>query len=55
MPDILETKQGIAILSKFLEKSDIFTKNRIGLLRWKPPTIEDPLATEHDMDDSKDD
>jgi len=33
MLDILGTKQDIAILSKFLEKTDIFTKNRIGLLR----------------------
>ena len=53
--DILRTKQGIAVLSKFLERSDTFTKNGIGPSRWKPPTIEDPLAAEHDMEDPEDD
>jgi len=27
----------------------------MGPPRWKPPTIEDPLATEYDMDDPGDD
>jgi len=52
IPDILGTKQGIAALSEFLEISDTFTKNGIGSPRWKPPTIEDPLAAE--MEDSED-
>ena len=55
MPDIFGTKQGITALSKFLERSGAFTKNGIGLPRWKPPTIEDPLAAEHDMEDPEDD
>ena len=56
MPDILGTKQGIAALSKFLlERTGAFTKNGTGLPRWKPPTIEDPLAAEHDMEDPEDD
>jgi len=55
MPDILGTKQGIAALSKFLKRSGAFTKNGTCLLRWKPPTIEDPLAAEHDMEDPEDD
>jgi len=50
MPDILGTKQSIAVLSKFLlERTDIFTKNRTDLSRWKSPTIEDFLAAEHNM------
>jgi len=55
MPDILGTKQGIAILSKFLEKSSVFTKSGIGLPRWKPPTIEDSLAAKHNMEDPEND
>ena len=55
MPDILGTKQGIAALSKFLERSGVFTKSGTGLPRWKPPTMEDSLATEHDMEDPEDD
>ena len=55
MPDILRTKQGIAPLSKFLKRTGIFTKNETGLSRWKPPTIKDSLATEHDIDNPKDD
>ena len=51
MPDILGTKQGIAALSKFLERSGAFTKSGTGLPRWKPPTMEDSLAAEHDMED----
>ena len=54
MPDILGTKQNIAALSKFLKRSDIFTKSGTGLFRWKPPTIEDSLAAEHDMKDFED-
>ena len=50
MPDILRTKQGIAAPSKFLEKSGIFIKSEIGLLRWKPPTMENSLATEHNKE-----
>ena len=50
MPDILRTKQGIATLSKFLEKSGIFTKSGIGLLRWKPLTMENSLTAEHDIE-----
>ena len=55
MPDILGTKQGIAVLSKFLERLGAFTKNGIGLPRWKPPTMEDSLAAEHDMEDPEND
>ena len=55
MPDILGTKQDMATLSKFLKRSDIFTKNKIDLPRWKLPTIEDSLATEHDIKDPEDD
>jgi len=55
MPDILRTKQGIAPLSKFLKRTGAFTKNGTSLPRWKPPTIEDLLATEHDMEDPEDD
>ena len=55
MPDILGTKQGIAALSKFLERSGAFTKSGTGLPRWKPPTMEDSLAAEHDMEDPEDD
>ncbi len=55
IPDIFGTKQGIATLSKFLEKSDVFTKNRTGLPRWKPSTMEDSLAAEHDMEDPEND
>ena len=55
MPDILGTKQDIAALSKFLERTGEFTKNGTGLPRWKPPTIEDLLAAEHNMEDLKDD
>jgi len=55
MPDILETKQGIAALSKFLERSGTFTKSGTGLPRWKLPTMEDSLATEHDIEDFEDD
>ena len=51
MPDILRTKQGIAALSKFLEKIGTFTKNRTNLPRWKPSTIEDSLAAEYNMED----
>ena len=51
MLDILGTKQGIAALSKFLKRIDTFTKNRIGLPRWKLPTIKDSLTAEHDMKD----
>ena len=40
MPDILETKQGIATLSKFLERIDAFIKNVTDLPRWKLPVIE---------------
>ena len=54
MPDILGKKQGIVALSKFLKRSGAFTKNGTGLPRWKPPTIEDLLAAEHDMDDYED-
>jgi len=54
MPDILRTKQGIAALSKFLEKISIFTKNGTDLPRWKPFTIEDSLAAEYNMEDPKD-
>ena len=39
MPDILGTKQGIASLSKFLKRTGAFTKNKTGLLRWKPSVI----------------
>ena len=53
MPDILGIKQDIAVLSKFLERTGVFTKNGTGLPRWKPPTIEDSLAAEHDMEDSE--
>ena len=49
MLDILETKQSIAVLSKFLERIDVFTKNGTDLSRWKSPTIEDFLAAEHNM------
>jgi len=55
MPNILGTKQGIATLSKFLERSGVFTKSGTGLPRWKPPTMEDFLAAEHDMEDPEDD
>jgi len=55
MPDILGTKQGIAALSKFLERSGTFTKNGTGLPRWNPSTIEDPLAAGHNMEDPEDD
>jgi len=55
MSDILGTKQGIAALSKFLERSGAFTKSGTGLPRWKLPTMEDFLAVEHDMDDPEDD
>jgi len=55
MPDILGTKQGIATLSKFLERSDAFTKSGTGLPSWKPPTMEDSLAAEHNMEDPEDD
>jgi len=51
IPDILGTKQDIAVLSKFLERSGIFTKNRISPSRWKPLTIEDPLAAENNIED----
>ena len=51
MPDILGTKQGIATLSKFLNRSGAFTKSGTGLPRWKPPTMEDSLAAEHNMED----
>ena len=54
MPDILGTKQSIAVLSKFLERIDAFTKNGTDLSRWKPFTIEDFLAAEHNMEDPKD-
>ena len=54
MLDILGTKQSIAILSKFLERIDAFTKNGTDLSRWKPFTIEDFLAAEHNMEDPKD-
>ena len=54
MPDILETKQNIATLSKFLERIGAFTKNGTDLPRWKPPTIEDSLAAEHDIEDPED-
>ena len=54
MPDILGTKQGIAALSKFLKRSGVFTKSGTGLLRWKPLTMEDSLATEHNMEDPED-
>jgi len=47
--DILGTKQSIAVLSKFLERIDVFTKNGTDLSRWKSPTIEDFLAAEHNM------
>ena len=40
MPDILETKQGIATLSKFLERIDVFIKNVTDLPRWKLPVME---------------
>ena len=33
--NILETKQDIATLSKFLKRLGVFTKNGIGLPRWK--------------------
>ena len=55
MLDILGTKQDIAALSKFLEKSGLFTKNGTGLSRWKPSTIEDSLATKYNMEDPEDD
>jgi len=55
MLDILGTKQGIATLSKFIERLGIFTKSGTGLPRWKPSTIEDSLAAEHDMEDLEDD
>ena len=55
MPDILGTKQGIAAISKFLERWGAFTKNGTGLPRWKPSTIEDSLAAEHNMEDPEDD
>jgi len=55
MLDILRTKQGIAPLSKFLKKTGAFTKNRTGLSRWKPPTIEDSLVTKHNMEDPEND
>jgi len=55
MPDILGTKQDIAALSKFLERSGVFTKSGTGLPKWKLPTMEDFLATEHDMEDPEDD
>ena len=55
MPDIIGTKQDIAALSKFLERSGAFTKSRTGLPRWKPPTMEDFLATEHNMKNPEDD
>jgi len=54
IPDILETKQGIATLSKFLERTGAFTKNGTNPPRWKPPTIEDSLAAEHDIEDPED-
>jgi len=53
--DIFETKQGIAVLSKFLERSGVFTKNGTDLPRWKPPAIEEPLPTEYDMEDPEED
>jgi len=55
MPDIFGTKQGIATLSKFLKRTDAFTKNGIDLPRWKPSTIEDSLAAEHDIEDPEND
>jgi len=55
MLDILRTKQGIAALSKFLERTGVFTKNGSGPSRWKLFTIEDPLAAKHNMEDSEDD
>jgi len=55
MSDILGTKQSIAVLSKFLERSGAFTKNGTDLFRWKPPTIEDPLTAEHNIEDLEDD
>ena len=55
MPDIFGTKQGITALSKFLERSGAFTKSGIGLPRWKPPTMKDSLAAEHDIEDPEDD
>jgi len=53
--DILGTKQGIAILSKFLKRSGTFIKSGTSLSRWKPSTMEDSPAAEHDMKDSEDD
>jgi len=55
MPDILGKKQGIAPLSKFPKRTGIFTKNKTGLSRWKPSTIEDSLTAEHDMEGPEDD
>jgi len=55
IPDILGTKQGIAALSKFLKRSGAFTKSGTGLPRWKPPTMKDSLAAEHNMEDPEDD
>ena len=55
MPDILGTKQGIDPLSKFLKRTGTFTKNETSLPRWKPSTIEDPLAAEHNMEDPEND
>ena len=55
IPDIFGTKQDIASLSKFLERSGIFTKNGIGPPRWKPSTINKPLPTEYDMKGSEKD
>jgi len=55
MSDILRTKQDIVTLSKFLKRLGVFTKNRTDLFRWKPSTIEGPLAAEHDMEDLEDD
>jgi len=53
MLDILGTKQGIATLSKFLKRTGTFTKNGTDLPRWKSPTIEDSLATGHNIEDSE--
>ena len=40
----------IAVLSKFLKKSDTFIKNGID-----PPIIKDSLATKHDIKDPEND
>jgi len=37
------------------ENQQKFTKSGTSLPRWKPPTMEDSLAAEHDMEDPEDD